>query len=151
MTTSSRLRRLLAASALGLVVASCARAGEAPAPREVATPAATTTPATNAGDARHPTSAASLPKVDPARLLEHIRALSADELEGRFPGTRGEDKTVEYLTKELRALGLAPGTPDGSYFTKVPLVGITGAEDRPLVVAGRGRRETFRWRDDVVA
>lgn len=59
------------------------------------------------------------------RMLAHIRTLSSDEFEGRAPGTRGEDLTVEYLTRSLQGLGLAPGNPDGTYVQEVPLVGFT--------------------------
>jgi Zn-dependent M28 family amino/carboxypeptidase len=93
---------------------------------------------------------AGMPKVDPAPLLEHIKALSSDAFEGRLPGTPGEERTVEYLTGEFQKLGLKPGNTDGTFIQKVPLVGITGTEAKPLVVSGKGTG-TFKWRDDVVA
>ncbi len=58
-------------------------------------------------------------------ILAHIRTLSSDEYEGRAPGTEGEKKTVQYLANQFRHLGLEPGNPDGSFFQKVPLAGIT--------------------------
>jgi len=70
---------------------------------------------------------ASLPTTDGQAMLEHIKVLSADDFEGRAPGTPGEDKTVEYLEKEFREIGLAPGNTDGTFVQKVPLVGITPA------------------------
>ncbi len=65
-------------------------------------------------------------------LLERISALASDELEGRAPGSPGEDRTVAYLTESFRALGLAPGNPDGSFVQRVPLVSITSEPERPL-------------------
>ncbi len=59
----------------------------------------------------------------PDALLGHIKVLSSDEFEGRGPGTPGEDKTVDYLTKTFKSLGLKPGNPDGTYVQAVPLVG----------------------------
>ena len=56
-------------------------------------------------------------------LLRDVRVLSSDEFEGRSPGTRGEDLTVAYLSEQMRAIGLAPGNPDGTYVQEVPLVG----------------------------
>jgi Zn-dependent M28 family amino/carboxypeptidase len=76
--------------------------------------------------------------------------LSSDEFEGRAPGTPGEERTVQYLTAEFQKLGLKPGNTDGTYIQKVPLVGITGAQAKPLVVIGKARA-TFKWRDEVVA
>ena len=106
-------------------------------------PAATSAPA-----AKIPLSG--MPKIDAAPLLEHIETLSSDAFEGRRPGTPGEERTVEYLTGEFQKLGLKPGNTDGTFIQKVPLVGITGAEAKPLVVSGKARA-TFKWRDEVVA
>jgi Zn-dependent M28 family amino/carboxypeptidase len=92
-----------------------------------------------------------VPKIDPAAILQHTKALSADDFEGRAPGTPGEEKTVNYLTAELQKLGLKPGNSDGTYIQKVPLVGITGAEAKPLVIAGDRSRTILKWKDDVVA
>lgn len=58
-------------------------------------------------------------------LLQHIKTLSSDEYEGRAPGTKGEELTVNYLTEQFKNLGLKPGNPDGTYIQKVPLVGFT--------------------------
>lgn len=58
------------------------------------------------------------------RLLKHIATLASDKFEGRFPGTIGEDLTVEYLTKVYRNLGLKPGNPDGTWIQKATMTGI---------------------------
>jgi Zn-dependent M28 family amino/carboxypeptidase len=65
------------------------------------------------------------PAIDPGRMLAHIRELASDAFEGRAPGTPGEDRTVAYLTEQFRAMGLAPGNPDGTYVQAVPLLGFT--------------------------
>ena len=64
-----------------------------------------------------------LQSIKPDAILQHIKVLASDEYEGRGPGTPGEDKTIAYLTGQLRAMGLKPGNPDGSYVQNVPLVG----------------------------
>jgi Zn-dependent M28 family amino/carboxypeptidase len=69
---------------------------------------------------------AALASINAADILQHTRVLSADEFEGRGPGTRGEDLTVAYLTQQFQRLGLAPGNPDGTFVQNVPLVGFTG-------------------------
>ena len=89
-------------------------------------------------------------EIDAAQVLGHIKALASDEFEGRKPGSAGEERTVQYLTAEFQKLGLKPGNTDGTYIQKVPLVGITGAEAKPLAVSGKAGA-TFKWRDDVVA
>jgi Zn-dependent M28 family amino/carboxypeptidase len=120
----------------------CSRSAEPPAP-------ASTAPAATAPAAKVPLD--SLPKVEAASILEHIKVLASDEYEGRAPGTPGEERTVSYLTAAFQKIGLKPGNTDGTYIQKVPLVGITGAEARPLVLAGDRSRIILKWKDDVVA
>ena len=66
-----------------------------------------------------------LPAIDLNALLAHTKKLSSDEFEGRAPGTKGEELTVTYLVDQFKKVGLKPGNTDGTYFQKVPLVGIT--------------------------
>jgi Zn-dependent M28 family amino/carboxypeptidase len=61
--------------------------------------------------------------IEAAPLMKHIRALSADEFEGRAPATKGEELTLAYLTKAFREAGARPGNPDGTFLQRVPLVG----------------------------
>ena len=89
--------------------------------------------------------------IDQNAILERIKVLASDEYEGRAPGSKGEDLTVRYLVDESKKLGLQPGNPDGTYVQKVPLVGITGAEARPLTITKGGQKKTFKWSDEVVA
>jgi Zn-dependent M28 family amino/carboxypeptidase len=94
---------------------------------------------------------ASLPDIDPARLLAHIKELSSDRYQGRAPGTQGEDLTVRYLESQFKQFGLQPGNPDGTSVQRVPLVGITGAEAKPLVFSADSKTLRLKWKDDVVA
>jgi Zn-dependent M28 family amino/carboxypeptidase len=94
---------------------------------------------------------ADMPQIDHSAILERIKVLSSDEFEGRAPGSRGEELTVQYLEEEFKKLGLQPGNPDGTFIQQVPLIGITGAEAQPFTVAGDGQKRTFKYRDEVVA
>src|ERR1700740_887849 len=64
-------------------------------------------------------------QIDPKLLSEHIKVLSSDAFEGRGPATPGETKSVAYITKEFKAVGLQPGgdkTKTGRAWTQnVPL------------------------------
>jgi Zn-dependent M28 family amino/carboxypeptidase len=91
-----------------------------------------------------------LPDIDMSALLEHTTRLSADEFEGRLPGSRGEELTVTYLIDQFKRAGLQPGNTDGTYVQEVPLVSITSAP-APLVVKKGEETETFAWRDEMVA
>ena len=66
--------------------------------------------------------------------------------EGARPGTPGEERTVNYLTAQFQKVGLRPGNTDGTFVQKVPLVGITGAEAKPLVVGGEDRGQSSNGR-----
>jgi Zn-dependent M28 family amino/carboxypeptidase len=81
------------------------------------------------------------PAISAARLMEHIRVLSADDFGGRAPGSAGEEKTVAYLTDRLQEMGLEPGNPDGTFVQKVPLVGITATDESHLSLVQKGARE----------
>lgn len=64
-------------------------------------------------------------------LAAPIRFLADDALEGRGPGTRGDQLTRLYLGSTLGLLGLAAPFPGGSYEQEVELLGvITRAPDR---------------------
>jgi Zn-dependent M28 family amino/carboxypeptidase len=91
-----------------------------------------------------------LPPIDSNALLEHTRKLSSDEFEGRAPGTKGEELSVNYLVDQFTKVGLKPGNSDGTYIQKVPLVGIT-PEPAPLVFKRGAQQQTLKWKDDAVA
>ena len=97
----------------------------------------------------------SFPRIDAAALLAHTRTLASAEFEGRAPGTKGEDRTVAYLADQFKRYGLEPAAADGSYFQRVPLVGLTPDPRTELVVAGippaGGPSLRFAYGDDVVA
>src|SRR4051794_9286562 len=91
-----------------------------------------------------------LPALDLDQLMAHTRKLSSDEFAGRAPGTNGEQLSVTYLANQFKAVGLKPGNPDGTYFQKVPLVGITPTP-ADLVLTNGAHTQTLKWKDDVVA
>jgi Zn-dependent M28 family amino/carboxypeptidase len=67
-------------------------------------------------------------------LMANIQTLASDAFEGRAPGTPGEDSTVAFLTAQFKALGLAPGNPDGSYIQQVEMIGYTGSSTASIKV-----------------
>jgi Zn-dependent M28 family amino/carboxypeptidase len=85
------------------------------------------------------------------RILAHIRTLSSDEFEGRGPGSKGEQLTIEYLEDQFRSAGLEPGNPDGTYLQSVPLVGITPVNEMKLTLSGHGRALEPKFQDEFVA
>jgi len=108
---------------------------------------------TNSGTASSSVAAELKPAFDSITandILQHTKVLSADEFEGRGPGTKGEELTVKYLTEQYQRLGLKPGNPDGTYVQKVPLVGFTGAPTASFTTAG-GKQLNLTFPTDYVA
>jgi Zn-dependent M28 family amino/carboxypeptidase len=119
--------------------------------KDVAQPASSgTAPAAPQAPAP-PLPLSALPTIDGAKILEHIKVLSADDMQGRAPGTAGEEKAVAYIEAQYKQLGLQPGNPDGTYVQKVPLVGITGSQAQPLTFSRGASKLQLKWKDDVVA
>src|SRR5262245_13474831 len=98
-----------------------------------------------------PLTLAEMPAIDAARVLADTKVLSGDDFEGRSPGSAGETKTIEYLTKQFQAAGAEPGNPDGSWTQKVPLVGLDPQNQSALVAKGKGAPLSFKPHDDVIA
>ena len=48
-----------------------------------------------------------------SEIYQHINYLSSDLLEGRFPGTEGDDMTTDYLSNEFKNYGLKPYGDEG--------------------------------------
>jgi Zn-dependent M28 family amino/carboxypeptidase len=82
-------------------------------------------------------------------ILQHVNRLASDGFEGRGPGTAGEDSSVAYITEQFKALGLAPGNPDGTYIQPVSMIGYTSHPDGSIVVGGKTMK--LRFPTDYVA
>ena len=65
--------------------------------------------------------AASAQDFSAQRISDEIRIISADDFQGRKPGTEGERKTLEFLQAQYEAMGLAPGGPDGQWLQRIEL------------------------------
>jgi Zn-dependent M28 family amino/carboxypeptidase len=77
----------------------------------------------------------------------HVKTIASDEFGGRAPATPGGEKTQDYIAKQLSALGVEPGAPDGTYLQQVPIVESVVERNFLLNVPGR----TYRYYDDIVA
>jgi Zn-dependent M28 family amino/carboxypeptidase len=87
-------------------------------------------------------------------LAAHDRFLASDLLEGRGPGTRGDDVAMEYIATQFASYGLAPAGDHGSYIQIVPLIGITMDPEHTSVSftkAGAPAVGPLKYLDDFVA
>jgi Zn-dependent M28 family amino/carboxypeptidase len=86
-------------------------------------------------------------------MMNHIETLSSDEFLGRSTGTEGEEKTVNYLVEQFKAMGASSGVDDGSYVQRFPLLG-QKTMNHSMEVRRPSRRSTintFTFFEDFVA
>jgi hypothetical protein len=68
--------------------------------------------------------------IDPEKIRAHVRFLSLDLMEGRGPGTRGDQLSAEYMATQFALAGLEPAGDNGTYFQRVPLFAVHTVEDK---------------------
>ena len=141
-------RRSVSLFALALLLAAAGACVSTTPPANQAATGAAATPAAQAASFPAELKPA-LDSITADDLLKHIKTLSSDEFEGRGPGTRGEELSVNYITGEFKRLGLKPGNPDGTYVQKVPLMGFR-AEPQLSIKAG-DKQLSYNFPDDYVA
>ncbi len=75
----------------------------------------------------------SAPEISAERIKAAVAYLASDRLEGRAPGTRGEDLATEYIAGEFKKAGLTPIGKNGTYFQPVPLVRVNTSPKSTLI------------------
>jgi Zn-dependent M28 family amino/carboxypeptidase len=99
-----------------------------------------------------PSAIAALETINPERIRAHVRFLSHDLLEGRGTGQRGGEIAAEYISTQFALYGLKPAGDNGSYFQKVPLVGITPTPQSTFsLVPAKGSAMNLKLLDQYVA
>jgi Zn-dependent M28 family amino/carboxypeptidase len=78
--------------------------------------------------------------------MAHVEVLASDEFEGRAPGTRGEELTIQYITQQFFAAGLQPGV-NGSWVQDVPLATAEVANNPTLRIG----QNNYAYGTDFVA
>ena len=63
--------------------------------------------------------------ISAARIKEDVRVLSSDAFEGRGPAQRSEPKVIAYIAAQMKAAGLQPAGPNGSWYQDVPMTRLT--------------------------
>lgn len=87
-----------------------------------------------------------------SNLKGHIRYLAHDLLEGRAPGSPGDQMTRLYLASQLERMGYLPGAPNNRWEQPFDLVGITAEVPDTWRFRGVGRQSiTFNNRRDFIA
>lgn len=129
------------------VLAACGQDSPPPSPAATArtTQASAASSAASSAPASELTAAINLDS-----YTRFLREISDDRMEGRGPGTAGETRTLEYLTTELKQIGLKPGNGD-SYLQPVAMVEITGEVTQPLTFKSAAGEVKLTYGTDFVA
>lgn len=86
---------------------------------------------------------------DEQQLRDWIKTIASDEFGGRKPMTPYEEKTVQYLAKQLQELDLEPAF-NGSWYQPFEMIAVTAKpQGNKLVVRGKKRAE-LHYPEDVV-
>lgn len=85
-------------------------------------------------------------RFDANKMRERVIRLSADDFEGRGPGTEGGKRAAQYIADQMKAGGVKPGNGK-SYFQNVKLVGLKADPNTQLRVGS----ESYKFGDDFVA
>jgi Zn-dependent M28 family amino/carboxypeptidase len=89
--------------------------------------------------------------IEAPALLAPLRFLAHDLLEGRGPGSRGDELTRVYLAAELEALGFAPGAADGSYQQTFEMIGIRAEAPEKWKFEAKGASVELARHEEFVA
>jgi Zn-dependent M28 family amino/carboxypeptidase len=89
-------------------------------------------------------------RFDANKIRERVIRLSADDFEGRGPGTDGGRRAAQYIADEMKAAGIEPGNK-ARYFQNVPLVGVKADPTTRLQIKGKSGTQSFKFGDDYVA
>ncbi|MGQ9636117.1 MAG: hypothetical protein ACUVXB_17985 [Bryobacteraceae bacterium] len=87
---------------------------------------------------------AQIQDISAERIRAHVEFLAHDLLEGRAPGTRGGQLAVEYLAAQFALVGAGPAGDSGTYFQRVPLVGVEPQPNSRLSAVGSKGKVKFR-------
>ena len=82
--------------------------------------------------------------IDPQRLSDMTKELSADSFEGRGPATRAEPKVLDWIIAHMKAAGLKPAGEHGGWTQDVPLARfeLTGPIRLSMTYGGRAHALT---------
>ncbi|MBK6748438.1 MAG: M28 family peptidase [Acidobacteria bacterium] len=87
---------------------------------------------------------------DANKMRERVKRLSADDFEGRGPGTDGGKRAAQYIADEMKAGGIKPANGK-SYFQNVKLVGVKADPNTKLDVSKGSATASYKFGDEFVA
>jgi len=109
----------------------------------------TPAPAASADPAPKPAAHQFSADINAADFGEMVKTLASDEFEGRAPGSKGEELTVNYIRDQMQRIGLQPGNGD-SWFQDVPMTETTADETTVLKITQGGKTTDLKFGTDMV-
>ncbi|HSK80809.1 MAG TPA: M28 family peptidase [Thermoanaerobaculia bacterium] len=98
-----------------------------------------------------PTAEQAAKVIDRNSLEGPIRYLADDLLEGRGPGSRGDELTQLYLATTMEFMGLRPGGPNGSWEQPFEIVGITAEPPKVWEFSAGGKTVPLEYFQEYIA
>ena len=86
--------------------------------------------------------------INAENICQHIKILASDEFQGRQTATIGEEKTINYIAEQYKAMGLE--APEGSYFQKVHLAKYTIVPPASLKIQSKKAKHKLQFKKDFL-
>lgn len=88
--------------------------------------------------------------IDAEKIRAHVKFLSDDLLEGRYPGLRGGDLAAKYIATQFALDGLKPGGDNGTYLQWINFVGmkVIPEQTKFALVPQKGDAIDLKFADD---
>ncbi|HUF24533.1 MAG TPA: M20/M25/M40 family metallo-hydrolase [Vicinamibacterales bacterium] len=80
-------------------------------------------------------------------LREHLTYIASDALEGRATYSEGLGLAAAYIARHLEQWGVQPGGDNGTYFQRVPSLGVRTTRRSTVTVTAGGQTRTFKDAD----
>ena len=86
---------------------------------------------------------------DEVLLRQWTKVLSHDEFGGRKPMTPFEDKTVDYVARQLQVIGLEPAF-NGSWFQPFEMISVTAKPVGSILTVRGKKKSVLSYPDDLI-
>jgi Zn-dependent M28 family amino/carboxypeptidase len=98
-----------------------------------------------------PAEKAAAGSITPARLRAHIRYLAHDLLEGRGPGSRGDQLAQTYIATQMEAMGLEPAGENGTWYQPFDIVGVDTENPATTLFRKGSDSVQLKYHDEFIA
>ncbi len=87
--------------------------------------------------------------IDADNICRHIEVLASDDFQGRQIATPGEEKTIAYISRQFKEIGLEP-TTGGGYLQEIELARYNPVPPAVIDLEYEGSQATLRHREDFL-